>query len=939
MPTGEGEVGFIPSGAAYGYPATNDPQADQTTHKLIGSSIFPMSWTDGTYTYSITSASGTLTFEVVDNATGLKSASLYLTISGSQTAVNSSATTSGSISQGTPISNAGGGNDYYEIDGNNQHFSIQLGTGSPNGVVTSIYKGGLFIDTAAPAVWQATGAAATTWVNVAGSGSSPLTTKGDLYGFDTANNRIPVGANGQVLTADSTQALGVKWAASGSTPALTNAHIFVGNGSNVATDVAMSGDATIANTGALTIANLAVTNAKIANSTIDLTAKVTGSLPVSNGGTGLGTLTAHALMLGEGTSNVAFAGPGTSAQILIAQGVSADPTFNTVSGDVTISASGVTAIGSGKVTNAMLAGSIDLTAKVTGTLPVGNGGIGVANPTAHAVLVGEGSSAVTPITVGTNGQLLIGQTSADPAFTTVSGDITINNTGVTAIGSGKVTNAMLAGSIDLTTKVTGTLPVGNGGTGIANPTAHKLIVGNGSSAMTQLAVGTTDQVLLGASAADPVFTTLTGDVTISGGATAIGSGKVTNAMLAGSIDLTTKVTGILPVANGGTGANTLTAHGVVIGNTTSAVNVTSAGTAGQVLTSNGASADPTFQANASAIFLTPTATKTTTYSAAAGELVVCDTTSGGFTVTLPTTPADGTRVGMRRLNTGGTANTINVATGGSDTFDLGGTVLAFLLPLQEIVFQYKTSTAAWYTIAGYVSVGQMDLRYMLTRTTSKTSAYNAVAGDLVVVDTTSGGVTITLPTAPSLNTTIGVKLIVKGGTNVCTVATGGSDVFENTSGATTYLITAVNQVVTFRYNTTGAIWTVVADAAVPIPRHVQIVITDPNTVVATGTNVAYFRVPSDMAGYKITAVASSVSTVSSSGLPTVTLTNATGSLAILSTALTIDASETDSSTAATPAVINTSNNQVAAADQIQVNVTVAGTGTKGLLVDLYFTPA
>jgi hypothetical protein len=45
------------------------------------------------------------------------------------------------------------------------------------------------------------------------SGASPLTTKGDLYGFDTANARIPVGSNGQVLTADSTQTLGVKWAA------------------------------------------------------------------------------------------------------------------------------------------------------------------------------------------------------------------------------------------------------------------------------------------------------------------------------------------------------------------------------------------------------------------------------------------------------------------------------------------------------------------------------------------------------------------------------------------------------------------------------------------------------------------------------------------------------------------------------------------------------
>lgn len=47
------------------------------------------------------------------------------------------------------------------------------------------------------------------------------------------------------------------------TSTLTSAHIFVGNGSNVATDVALSGDATLANTGAMTIANNAVTFAKM----------------------------------------------------------------------------------------------------------------------------------------------------------------------------------------------------------------------------------------------------------------------------------------------------------------------------------------------------------------------------------------------------------------------------------------------------------------------------------------------------------------------------------------------------------------------------------------------------------------------------------------------------------------------------------------------------
>jgi len=51
---------------------------------------------------------------------------------------------------------------------------------------------------------------------------------------------------------------------------------------------ALTGDVTATGPGSVasTIANLAVTNAKIANSTIDLTTKVTGVLPVANGGAG-----------------------------------------------------------------------------------------------------------------------------------------------------------------------------------------------------------------------------------------------------------------------------------------------------------------------------------------------------------------------------------------------------------------------------------------------------------------------------------------------------------------------------------------------------------------------------------------------------------------------------------------------------------------------------
>jgi len=82
-----------------------------------------------------------------------------------------------------------------------------------------------------------------------------------------------------------------------------------------------------------------------------------------------------------------------------------------------------------------------------------------------------------------------------------------------------------------------------------------------------------------------------------------------NVNTSGQVSLTTGVTGTLPVANGGTGgtlpvanggtgATSATAYAVQCGGTTSTgayQSVASVGTAGQVLTSNGAAALPTFQ--------------------------------------------------------------------------------------------------------------------------------------------------------------------------------------------------------------------------------------------------------------------------------------------------------------------------------------------------------
>lgn len=64
------------------------------------------------------------------------------------------------------------------------------------------------------------------------------------------------------------------------------------------------------------------------------------TVPVVNGGTGQASLTAHAVLLGAGTGNVGFVTIGTSGRLLIDQGAGADPLFNAMSGDATITNTG-----------------------------------------------------------------------------------------------------------------------------------------------------------------------------------------------------------------------------------------------------------------------------------------------------------------------------------------------------------------------------------------------------------------------------------------------------------------------------------------------------------------------------------------------------------------------------------------------------------------------
>jgi hypothetical protein len=118
---------------------------------------------------------------------------------------------------------------------------------------------------------------------------------------------------------------------------------------------------------------------------------------------------------------------------------------------------------------------------------------------------------------------------------------------------------------------------------------------------------------------------------------------------------------------------------------------------------------------------------------------------------------------------------------------------------------------------------------------------------------------------------------------------------------------------------------------------VEVKVVDDATVLTTGEGKLIFCVPAAFNGRNLATAHAFVTTVSSSGLPSVGIRNVTDSVEMLSTNITIDASEFTSYTAAAAAVIDTAHDDVATGDLIAVDIDTAGTGAKGLGVILGFT--
>lgn len=95
-------------------------------------------------------------------------------------------------------------------------------------------------------------------------------------------------------------------------------------------------DTVVARTATQTLTNKTINGPDNTLTNISLTASVTGTLPVANGGTGLATITANNVLLGNGTSAMQVVAPGTSGNVLTSDGTTWASTALPASGGLTL---------------------------------------------------------------------------------------------------------------------------------------------------------------------------------------------------------------------------------------------------------------------------------------------------------------------------------------------------------------------------------------------------------------------------------------------------------------------------------------------------------------------------------------------------------------------------------------------------------------------------
>jgi hypothetical protein len=252
------------------------------------------------------------------------------------------------------------------------------------------------------------------------------------------------------------------------------------------------------------------------------------------------------------------------------------------------------------------------------------------------------------------------------------------------------------------------------------------------------------------------------------------------------------------VTTGGTGATSLTNHGVLLGQGTSAVAATSAGTSGQCLLSNGASADPTWQTcpsgGTSALSGITAATGTNTISNGDNaqvwnwQVTTNSKKAFAFGENTASTGTSSQLVNIATLSTstaapltvtaGGTANGVQVNTSG---------VLAKIGSGSVNADQVNGATVpASAPFAGTNGSNQIVL-FSPFITNAQTTTYTATTTDFAnykTITVASGTFTITLVASGSQPPAGQFIRVINYGSGVVTIARSGQNINGGTSSLT-----------------------------------------------------------------------------------------------------------------------------------------------------------